>query len=283
MKHLIYSGLPTYKIRDDEAQDGAYVFGIIYQSIKERSFQLKHHLNLTRGVQVQQRIAGCEMLNNGELMIMSKNTFNAVFVDHEIYYNMTHFTYNSGKLLPEWDAMRREYLKTLFGNVLLPICIRTLKTILKREKNIVMRKTQVDKERGFWRAQGELPGVWFYPRHINLTLLRDGQPVAEQELTGGEVLPSGDGTYQLRKRLEVSTEELKKRHNYTCTASHLSLDNKLDVSWESGAERVHLSTLSALLVMLLVVILLGIFICVKRRRRSASQALEMNHSSDSAT
>ncbi|XP_045546332.1 hereditary hemochromatosis protein homolog [Salmo salar] len=106
----------------------------------------------------------------------------------------------------------------------------------------------------------------FYPRHINLTLLRDGQPVAEQELTGGEVLPSGDGTYQLRKSLEVSTEELKKRHNYTCTASHLSLDNKLDVSWESGAERVHLSTLSVLLVMLLILILFGIFICVKRRR-----------------
>ncbi|CAB1339049.1 unnamed protein product [Coregonus sp. 'balchen'] len=134
----------------------------------------------------------------------------------------------------------------------------------------------------------------FYPRHINLTLLRDGQPVAEQELAGGEVLPSGDGTYQLRKSLEVSTEELKKRHNYTCTASHLSLDNKLDVSWESGAERVHLSTLSGLLVMVLIVVLLGIFICVKRRWRCiASQSKfsnidakvseEINLSSDSET
>ncbi|XP_064815227.1 major histocompatibility complex class I-related gene protein-like [Oncorhynchus masou masou] len=276
-KQSVYRGLPTYKIRDDEAQDGAYVFGIIYQSIKERSFQLKHHLNLTRGVQVQQRIAGCEMLNNGELMIMSKNTFNAVFADHEIYYNITHFTYNSGKLLPEWDAMRREYLKTLFGNVLLPICIKTMKTFLKREKNVVMRKVpprlRLIKKEVSGGFQVSCLAFGFYPRHINMTLLRDGQPVAEQELTGGEVLPSGDGNYQLRKSLEVSTEELKKRHNYTCTASHLSLDNKLDVSWESGAERVHLSTLSALLVMLLILILLGIFICVKRRRRSASQAL----------
>ncbi|KAL1007713.1 hypothetical protein UPYG_G00090600 [Umbra pygmaea] len=77
----------------------------------------------------------------------------------------------------------------------------------------------------------------FYPRHINLTLLRDGQPVAEQELTGGEVLPSRDGTYQMRKSLEVSTEELNERHHYSCTASHLSLDKKLDVSWDSEGER----------------------------------------------
>ncbi|KAM9422421.1 major histocompatibility complex class I-related gene protein-like [Salvelinus alpinus] len=297
MKEFIYSGLnPTDKIHDDVAQDGAYVFGTIYQSIKERSFQLKHHLNLTRGVQVQQRMAGCEMLDNGEpAMIMSKNTFNAIYTDRMLYYNMTHFTYDAGKLLPGWDGIRQAYLRTLFENVYLPICIKTMKTFLKREKNIVMRKVPprlrlINKEVS-GGLQVSCLAFGFYPRHINLTLLRDGQPVAEQELTGGEVLPSGDGTYQLRKSLEVSTEELKKRHDYTCTASHLSLDNKLDVSWESGAEKVHLSTLSVLLVMLLIVILLGIFICVKRRRCTASQALsqlakvaeEMNLFANSAT
>ncbi|KAL2100501.1 hypothetical protein ACEWY4_004895 [Coilia grayii] len=67
----------------------------------------------------------------------------------------------------------------------------------------------------------------FYPRHINLTLLRDGQPVPDHQITGGELLPNGDGTYQMRKRLQVSAEELQ-QHHYTCTAQHLSLDNKLD-------------------------------------------------------
>uniref|UniRef100_A0A8C7CAT0 Ig-like domain-containing protein n=1 Tax=Oncorhynchus kisutch TaxID=8019 RepID=A0A8C7CAT0_ONCKI len=65
----------------------------------------------------------------------------------------------------------------------------------------------------------------FNPRHTNLTLLRDGQLKAEQEMTGGQ------------KRLEVITEELRERHNYTCTVSHLSLDNKLDVSWEPDPDR----------------------------------------------
>uniref|UniRef100_A0A8C7KM33 Ig-like domain-containing protein n=1 Tax=Oncorhynchus kisutch TaxID=8019 RepID=A0A8C7KM33_ONCKI len=241
MKHFIYRGHNTSdKIHEDEAQDGAYVFRIMYHHMKERYFHLKHHLNLTEGVQVQQRMAGCEMFDNGEpALIMTKNTFNAVFVDHAIYYNMTHFTYDAGQLLQGWDGMRQLQEKILYENVLLTLCIRTLKTILERE-----RRTKRFLEGSF---QVSCLAFGFYPRHINMTLLRDGQPVAEQELTGGEVLPSGDGTYQLRKSLEVSTEELKKRHNYTCTASHLSLDNKLDVSWESGTERVHLSTLSVLL------------------------------------
>uniref|UniRef100_A0A674EJY3 Major histocompatibility complex class I-related gene protein-like n=1 Tax=Salmo trutta TaxID=8032 RepID=A0A674EJY3_SALTR len=259
-------------------REGAYVFGIIYQKVKERSFQLKHQFILTEGVQAQQKITGCEMLNNGEpALIMFKDVFNAIYTDRTLYYNMTHFTYDAGKLLLGWDGIRQAYERTLYENVYLPICIKSLKRLLKREKNVVMRKVpprlRLIKKEVSGGFQVSCLAFGFYPRHINLTLLRDGQPVAEQELTGGEVLPSGDGTYQLRKSLEVSTEELKKRHNYTCTASHLSLDNKLDVSWESGAERVHLSTLSVLLMMLLILILLGIFIFVKRRwSNTASQS-----------
>ncbi|XP_070985465.1 major histocompatibility complex class I-related gene protein-like isoform X1 [Oncorhynchus clarkii lewisi] len=300
MKHFIYrvNNTPN-KMHDNEAQDGAYVFGMMFNNMKERSFNLKHHFNLTEGVQVQQRMSGCEMLDNGEpVMFVVKDTFNAIYTDQMVCYNMTHFIYDAGKLLRGWDGMRQAFERVLFENVHLPICIRTLKTILKREKTFAMRKVpprlRLIKKEVSGGLKVSCLAFGFYPRHINMTLLRDGQPVAEQDLTGGEVLPSGDGTYQLRKSLEVSTEELKKRHNYTCTASHLSLDNKLDVSWESGAERVHLSTFSALLVMLLIVILLGIFICVKRRwSNTASQSKianvdakvseEINLSSDSET
>ncbi|XP_036819355.1 major histocompatibility complex class I-related gene protein isoform X2 [Oncorhynchus mykiss] len=299
MKHFIYrvNNTPN-KMHDNEAQDGAYVFGMMFNNMKERSFNLKHHFNLTEGVQVQQRMSGCEMLDNGEpVMFVVKDTFNAIYTDQMVCYNMTHFIYDAGKLLRGWDGMRQAFERVLFENVHLPICIRTLKTNLKREKTFAMRKVpprlRLIKKEVSGGLKVSCLAFGFYPRHINMTLLRDGQPVAEQDLTGGEVLPSGDGTYQLRKSLEVSTEELKKRHNYTCTASHLSLDNKLDVSWESGAERVHLSTFSALLVMLLIVILLGIFICVRRWRYTASQSKianvdakvseEINLSSDSET
>lgn len=70
----------------------------------------------------------------------------------------------------------------------------------------------------------------FYPRHINLTLLQDGQPVNEERVTGGELLPNADGTYQMRKSVELTSKEQRERHTYTCTVTHLGLDNKLDIS-----------------------------------------------------
>ncbi|KTF80415.1 hypothetical protein cypCar_00027214 [Cyprinus carpio] len=66
----------------------------------------------------------------------------------------------------------------------------------------------------------------FYPRHINLTLFRDGQPVSDHEITGGDLLPNADGTYQMRKSLEISAAD---KHKYTCSVTHLSLDDKLDI------------------------------------------------------
>ncbi|KAL0185782.1 hypothetical protein M9458_017452, partial [Cirrhinus mrigala] len=48
----------------------------------------------------------------------------------------------------------------------------------------------------------------FYPRHINLTLFRDDQPVNDDQITGEEILPNGDRTYQMRKSLVISEEEL---------------------------------------------------------------------------
>ncbi|KAL0185803.1 hypothetical protein M9458_017473, partial [Cirrhinus mrigala] len=70
----------------------------------------------------------------------------------------------------------------------------------------------------------------FYPRHINLTLFGDGEPVDDDQMTGGEILPNGDGTYQMRKSLVISEEELRERHKYNCSMKRLSLDNKLDIS-----------------------------------------------------
>ncbi|CAM4715478.1 unnamed protein product [Leuciscus chuanchicus] len=72
----------------------------------------------------------------------------------------------------------------------------------------------------------------FYPRHINLTLFRDDQPVDDDQITGGQILPNGDGTYQMRKSLVISDEELREGHKYNCTMKHLNLDNKLDIIFD---------------------------------------------------
>ncbi len=71
----------------------------------------------------------------------------------------------------------------------------------------------------------------FYPRHINLSLFRDGQLVDDDQITGGEILPNGDGTYQMRKSLVISKEELCEEHKYNCTMKHLNLEIKLDITY----------------------------------------------------
>ncbi|XP_062399904.1 hereditary hemochromatosis protein homolog isoform X2 [Sardina pilchardus] len=123
----------------------------------------------------------------------------------------------------------------------------------------------------------------FYPRHINLTLFRDGQPVSDHQITGGELLPNADETYQMRKSLEVSREELQ-YHNYTCTAEHLSLDNKLDIDlepeWESGTTII----LSSVTVLAVCVCVLGatcviMIWCWRRRKGQGSQGSLSTYSS----
>ncbi|KAL0185790.1 hypothetical protein M9458_017460, partial [Cirrhinus mrigala] len=89
-----------------------------------------------------------------------------------------------------------------------------------------MRKTLPDSQ----GLQISCLATGFYPRHINLTLFRDGQPVDDDQMTGGEILPNGDGTYQMRKSLVISEEELREGHKYNCTMKHLNLDNKLDIT-----------------------------------------------------
>ncbi|XP_066504600.1 major histocompatibility complex class I-related gene protein-like isoform X1 [Hoplias malabaricus] len=113
----------------------------------------------------------------------------------------------------------------------------------------------------------------FYPRHINLTILRDGEPVPERLITGGEPLPNGDGTYQMRKNLELRGEDLK-QSVFTCSVTHLGLDNKLDVHLELGpGEPIELVVIPVLLALglvcvMCVVCVLGAGICVIHKKEN---------------
>ncbi|XP_052420286.1 hereditary hemochromatosis protein homolog [Carassius gibelio] len=100
----------------------------------------------------------------------------------------------------------------------------------------------------------------FYPRHINLTLFRDGQPVDDDQITGGEILPNGDGTYQMRKSLVISEEELREEHKYNCTMKHLSLDNKLDFTFDVAEYEPGSSTAQSVVFSVLVFMCLAVLI-----------------------
>ncbi|XP_026041441.1 hereditary hemochromatosis protein homolog isoform X2 [Astatotilapia calliptera] len=255
-------------------QEPVTVLRDIYSSMKKRLNLVKHRFNLTiDGVHVQQRVTGCEVLEDGQpALIMFRDGSNGQDAD-SLLYNMTHFTYavREGWEI-QWDALKKTSFQMLYSNIYLPFCVRTLQHFLEREKHLVMRRVK-PRLRFITRqvvggAQVTCLATDFYPRHINLSLLRDGQPVDEGELRIGSVLPNGNGLYQVRKTLMVDEKELQRKHNYTCEASHLSLDNRLRVNWRaesSYSHRVH--SISPLVFLLLAAVLLLLVLRRRRRRR----------------
>ncbi|XP_042609754.1 hereditary hemochromatosis protein homolog, partial [Cyprinus carpio] len=102
----------------------------------------------------------------------------------------------------------------------------------------------------------------------------DGQPVEDNQITGGEILPNGDGTYQMRKSLVISEEELREEHEYNCTMKHLSLDNKLDFTFDVAESDPGSSTQSvviSVLVFMCVAVLIITALIIWRKRRAAGR------------
>ncbi|XP_064156334.1 major histocompatibility complex class I-related gene protein-like [Anguilla rostrata] len=205
---------------------------VIYSGMKHPAHE-RFFANHTEGVHVHQMLAGCVLDNDKSSQVMVWDAYDGT---EAIYFDIHNRTVNP--LWPQliWTTKKTEILQTYFLNIYQPICIRMLKYYLEKEKNIVLRKEQpkvrliqTRRETGVVKVSCLATG--FYPRHINLTMLRDDRPIPDEELIFGEVLPNGDGTYQTRRTLSISSEKAREKHRYTCSVTHLALDNKLDINW----------------------------------------------------
>ncbi|KAJ8265426.1 hypothetical protein COCON_G00145250 [Conger conger] len=243
----------------------------IYNSMRNPA----HHANLfsnhTGGVHVHQRLGGCVLDNDKPSPLMGWEAYDGTEVSH---YDMHKRTVSPQWPQLIWNTETEESYRMDYTTVYQPICIQMLKYYLEKEKNIVLRKerprvrlihkpcTETGEMKVICLATG------FYPRHINLTMLRDGHPIPDEELILGEVLPNGDGTYQTRRTLSIRSEELRERHHYTCSVTHLTLDNKLDINWEpeEGSDVAVICSLVVVLVLVLV-FTIAVFVVYKRRRR----------------
>ncbi|KAL2083559.1 hypothetical protein ACEWY4_021332 [Coilia grayii] len=246
----------TYRQVNSESeclnQEISYVvFSHIYSTMKGRALYSKHQFNLTYGVHTHQSVGGCELLDNKTSgPHRTLESFNGMDIS-KWEFNMEQNTLEvEGAWSTMLSHMEREANKLIYINVYGPICIKDLRNCLHVWKKYVMRKVK-PRVRLLQKTLPDSAGVkvtclatGFYPRHINLTLLRDGQPVPDHHITGGELLPNGDDTYQMRKSLHVSTEELQ-QHHYTCTAEHLSLGNKLDLEL-GNPQNSHMSSMRLL-------------------------------------
>ncbi|KAL2092172.1 hypothetical protein ACEWY4_011970 [Coilia grayii] len=263
---------------EDDTTFAAGLLHYVHGRMENRVSELKNFFNHS-DISVLQKAVCCELLEDdkpGMMMTTDVHNGELVVVDH----------YDGGR-----DALRIEWMHPNMENkgwtqsmnfswryrmTYYPNCIKYLKKHLLKEKNRVLKKVKprvrllqktLPDSRG---AKVTCLATGFYPRHINLTLLRDGQPVPDHQITGGELLPNADETYQMRKSLEVSAEELQ-QHHYTCTAEHLSLDNKLDFGLEYEPGEALLPIAASILVLLVVVLVGGTagFILWKRRLRGS--------------
>ncbi|XP_064154911.1 hereditary hemochromatosis protein homolog [Anguilla rostrata] len=248
----------------------------IYSGMKHPT-HVRFFANHTGGVRVHQKLAGCVLDNDKSSQVMVWDAYDGT---EAIYFGKHNFTVNP--LWPQlmWITQVAEIFQTDLRAIYQPICIQILKYYLEKEKNIVLRKERprvrliqkTCRETGVVKVCCLATG--FYPRHINLTMLRDDRPIPDEELIFGEVLPNGDGTYQTRRTLSISSEKAREKHRYTCSVTHLALDNKLDINWESGegANVAVISSVVVVLVLLLVLVLVLIFaisvfiVCKKRCR-----------------
>ncbi|XP_051741120.1 major histocompatibility complex class I-related gene protein-like [Ctenopharyngodon idella] len=169
------------------------------------------NLNETDPVLALQRLVVCELRDDGEPgQMITRDAVRGSTTD-ELLYVDKNFTYQGNLNVPAQVLnIHLEFNMRRHESFYQPFCIKTLKGYLEKRKNQVNRKVKpkvrlLKKElsSGF-RVSCLATG--FYPRHINLTLFRDGQPVSDHEITGGDLLPNGDGTYQLRKSLEISAD-----------------------------------------------------------------------------
>ncbi|XP_048100283.1 zinc-alpha-2-glycoprotein-like [Alosa alosa] len=235
----------------------------IYEYMRSRSSYLRQLLNHTNSFHVLQKAAGCQLQGNDDVgTLMSKDTFNGETGEVRYYDPQSDSIYTDQVWPDAVDSIWVGSVHLVFAYYH-PLCIEHLKTNLEKEKNRVLKK-MMPRVRLLQKTLPDSGGAkvtclatGFYPRHINLTLHRDGQPVSDHQITGGELLPNGDETYQMRKSLDVSAEELQ-HHHYTCTAEHLSLDNKLDISLDHEWDSVTTSIVPSVLIAAGLVCLAGV-------------------------
>ncbi|XP_056307298.1 major histocompatibility complex class I-related gene protein-like [Danio aesculapii] len=241
--------------------------------------------NLTVDILVHQKIILCELLDNAKAGQMITRSASKGFTTDELGYLDGKFTYQGTSYITQQELNTHLQLSMWrHENLYYPACIKTLKDYLKKRGNQVNRKVKprvrlIQKASDFGGFVVSCLATGFYPRHINLTLLRDGQPVSDHELTGGDLLPNGDGTYQMRKSLEIRAEE-REKHKYSCTAKLLNLDNKLDIDLEFDHNEPFKSVIPLIVMVLVLMLVVGVAALIWKRRRAGHMGLRGNELAD---
>uniref|UniRef100_A0A3B3SVP9 Major histocompatibility complex class I-related gene protein-like n=1 Tax=Paramormyrops kingsleyae TaxID=1676925 RepID=A0A3B3SVP9_9TELE len=217
---------------------------------------------VTAGVHVSQEFVACDLEDDRLSRLILLYAYDG---EEQAKYDILHKERKS--IVPEflWNQSVLDAMQSfLFSKLYQPLCVSILRSYLQQDKNILLRRGDVIiYSYCSGRTEVTCLATGFYPPCINMTLLRDGQPIPDREVTAGTVLPNGDGTYQQRRSLRVSDEELKRQ--YTCTVTHLSPENKLTVNLEAGPDSATLWPIIIPVLFGIIIIIAVVVVCWRRR------------------
>lgn len=225
---------------------------------------LQRHYNHS-GSHTYQRMIGCELLEDGnttgflqyaydgqDFLMFNKDALSWTAID-----NVAHVTKRA------WEANRHElqYQK----NWLEKECIAWLKRFLEYGKDTLQRteppQVRVNRKETFpgittlfCRAHG------FYPPEISMVWMKNGEEMI-QEMEYGDILPSGDGTYQTWVSVELDAQS---SDLYSCHVEHCDVQMVLQIP--QGSEAISLVLKSVPGAIVLAVGLAGVGVLIWRRK-----------------
>ncbi|XP_066523605.1 major histocompatibility complex class I-related gene protein-like isoform X2 [Hoplias malabaricus] len=106
----------------------------------------------------------------------------------------------------------------------------------------------------------------FYPKDMRLSVRKFHNPLPDHLLTSSGVRPNGDGTYQLRKSVDVQEED---KAGYDCYVNHVTLKETIIKQWDGDSFGGLVVIIGAVVGVLLVLgAAVGLIIFLKKKRRN---------------
>ncbi|XP_049328760.1 uncharacterized protein LOC111190276 isoform X1 [Astyanax mexicanus] len=116
----------------------------------------------------------------------------------------------------------------------------------------------------------------FYPKDVDLSVRKFGTSIPEHLITSSGIRPNDDGTYQLRKSVEINGDDPA---DYDCCLTHSSLTEPVMKKWVKNINYVELALIGGAAggVMVILLILLGVVLTVLIKKRMDGGAEHMQN------
>nr|ACD54830.1 MHC class I antigen [Amblyrhynchus cristatus] len=255
------------------------------QAFRVGLVNVRKYYNQSGGFHTLQRMYGCELRKDG-----SKGGYFQDAYDGRDYISLDKETLTwTAADVPAQNTKRKWEAEPAFAQgykaYLEETCIEWLerylgygnKTLLRREPPEVKVAHKADDdnmETLICRVGG------FYPKEIDISWTKDGKNWM-QDTFHGLVSPNSDGTYYTWWSIKIDPKD---RERYKCRVEHDGLEKPLDLAWEEPVSASNLGLIITCVVgvVLLVAVIVGTAVYIKKRRDGYKAASTSDQGSNSS-